>query len=47
MYTAKLETFLFDQFFKKQAVFLFIKDIIRPYNCLLKNTNFSVKTSNE
>ena len=24
-----------------------IKDIINPYNCLLKNLNFSIKTSNE
>ena len=23
------------------------KDIINPYNCLLKNANFSIKTSNE
>ena len=23
-----------------------IKDIINPYNCFLKNTNFSIKTSN-
>ena len=25
----------------------FLEDIINPYNCLLKSTNFSVKTSNE
>ena len=25
----------------------YFKDIINPYNCLLKNANFSVKTSNE
>ena len=24
-----------------------LKDIINPYNCLLKNNNFSVKTTNE
>ena len=24
-----------------------LKDIINPYNCLLKNANFSIKTSNE
>ena len=24
-----------------------IKDIINPYNCLLKNDNFSVKTTND
>ena len=24
-----------------------IKDIINPYNCLLKNANFSIKTNND
>ena len=24
----------------------FVKDTINPYNCLLKNANFSIKTSN-
>ena len=27
--------------------YLMVKDIINPYNCLLKNANFSVKTSKE
>ena len=26
---------------------VYIKDIINPYNCLLKKTNFSIKTSND
>ena len=30
------------------TVFLIIiEDMIHPYNCLLKNVNFSVKTSND
>ena len=24
-----------------------VKDTINPYNCLLKNTNFSIKTTND
>ena len=26
---------------------VFIKDIINPYNCLSKNNNFSIKTTND
>ena len=32
---------------QEQPPELFLKDILNPYNCLLKNVNFSVKTSNE
>ena len=28
-------------------IFIMIKDIINPYNCLLKNDDFSVKTTND
>ena len=32
---------------KENVSFASVKDIINPYNCLLKNANFPIKTSNE
>ena len=34
-------------FCKIQEIVCLFKYIMNPYNCLLKNANFSIKTSNE